>query len=440
MADEIGPATNSDSVSLEEDIIDAEEHIDEGVEVSSSLTSEDVNNMSLSIWKDIKLIQESFTSPVLEALISKILKMFDVLDTLIKSYQMGKTDSKFLNPTIEKLKLELKLNDEKHQEEVSAIKAAWKEDINEWKESMELVQEDNQRLALMLTDKLEVCIETNSPIVDTEGERDQMDSDCNELNDYLESASFQTELNAANPNFQVNDTDISLSDDISSFQNLDQPLEMNHCDPFLPYPETGYTFNEYFAQPTNNLNQRKMNGVHRKLKFVVVPGKTIHNQDKLHDSRGYSYKVKSVTTSGYIKWKCMCKRTMCKAVVKERDGVYKFGNCEHNHKAVPRNKQAIIAQIKRSQIKTSKRRRQLKRLQKMERSLDPDVFNNLDLEYPEYTEHLWEPTDIKPIKDKKILFRGKRRIDTTVTRISIPGNCPLQTSKMENEVAIFSLN
>nr|XP_002123054.1 uncharacterized protein LOC100181043 [Ciona intestinalis] len=427
MGEECTVETNVDTLKNTEDVF--------SIPVSS-LTCENVESMAMSVWKDLEVLQPSVEG-TLQGMASKLVKMFEILDSLVKNQQSSTSNTTFQNPSVKKLQLEMKLSEEKHEEELDAIKAAWKEDINDWKESLELVQEDNQRLALMLSEKLEVCIDTSSPHRDNEtDDLVQPTTERNELNEF--PVPFQPTM--FDQNFQATETEDEKSSNLSPLHSMEDTSEFNGLDPFLYYPDNGYTFEEYFAEPTFNKKERKMERVNHKLKFVAVPGKTIYHKEKLHDNQGYSYKVKKVSAKGTVKWKCTSKVTKCKASVKEKRGMYKLGHCEHNHKAVPKNKQAVIAQIKENQVKKAKRRKRIRKLEKMQKTLDPEVFSHLGLSEPEVSDYTLEPVDLKPIKHKLLKQRRNRRIDTTVTRISMPHSYPLQTSKMENENAINSLN
>uniref|UniRef100_H2YQ39 Uncharacterized protein n=1 Tax=Ciona savignyi TaxID=51511 RepID=H2YQ39_CIOSA len=230
--------------------IDVGENIDDEDAFSipvTLLTSEDVNNMSLAIWKDIKLIQDS-----LGAVMSKVVKTFGILDTLVKSREVENSESKLYSPTIKQLELQLKFNEEKHRKEVDSIKATWQKDIRELNDSMELVLEDNQRLALMLTEHLEEPMYKETyEVGNSKDERiGQMGSNCNELNNYLESESFQTELHNENINVQANDTNKSWSDNFPHFQNLNQHSGSNNSEPFS-------------TTSADTSTQSKMNGLHR---------------------------------------------------------------------------------------------------------------------------------------------------------------------------------
>uniref|UniRef100_H2XT23 Uncharacterized protein n=2 Tax=Ciona intestinalis TaxID=7719 RepID=H2XT23_CIOIN len=224
MGEECTVETNVDTLKNTEDVF--------SIPVSS-LTCENVESMAMSVWKDLEVLQPSVEG-TLQGMASKLVKMFEILDSLVKNQQSSTSNTTFQNPSVKKLQLEMKLSEEKHEEELDAIKAAWKEDINDWKESLELVQEDNQRLALMLSEKLEVCIDTSSPHRDNEtDDLVQPTTERNELNEF--PVPFQPTM--FDQNFQATETEDEKSSNLSPLHSMEDTSEFNGLDPFLYYPD-----------------------------------------------------------------------------------------------------------------------------------------------------------------------------------------------------------
>uniref|UniRef100_H2YQ05 RH2 domain-containing protein n=1 Tax=Ciona savignyi TaxID=51511 RepID=H2YQ05_CIOSA len=103
----------------------------------------------------------------------KIIRILELLETLAATNVGGSDKVTELTATLQRLQMESKLKDQKQQEEIDIVEAAWKDETRGLMETVATLEEDNRKLTQLLTEKLE---EENDNLVKYSASEQQMAS------------------------------------------------------------------------------------------------------------------------------------------------------------------------------------------------------------------------------------------------------------------------
>nr|XP_026689814.1 RILP-like protein 1 isoform X2 [Ciona intestinalis] len=115
----------------------------------------DVYNIASSVGQEFERLTDAFGGAVFVGVMPKIIRILELLETFAAQNVGGGDKMTELAATVQKLQLDSRLKDQKQQEEIEIVEAAWKDETRGLMETVATLEEDNRKLTLLLTEKME---------------------------------------------------------------------------------------------------------------------------------------------------------------------------------------------------------------------------------------------------------------------------------------------
>ncbi|XP_002123286.2 RILP-like protein 1 isoform X2 [Ciona intestinalis] len=115
----------------------------------------DVYNIASSVGQEFERLTDAFGGAVFVGVMPKIIRILELLETFAAQNVGGGDKMTELAATVQKLQLDSRLKDQKQQEEIEIVEAAWKDETRGLMETVSTLEEDNRKLTSLLTEKME---------------------------------------------------------------------------------------------------------------------------------------------------------------------------------------------------------------------------------------------------------------------------------------------